>query len=61
MNDKMKSERDPDHVSYYYGFSFQVESFVRNEDFHRAQIVKFVSFTGAFTGKYVVKILTERY
>ena len=27
----------------------------RIEDFHRAQIVKFVSFTGAFTGKYVVK------
>jgi len=27
----------------------------RNEDFHAAQIVKFVSFTGAFTGKYVVK------
>ena len=29
----------------------------RIEDFHRAQIVKFVSFTGAFTGKYVVKAL----
>ena len=31
----------------------------RIEDFHRAQIVKFVSFTGAFTGKYVVKSVKE--
>jgi len=29
------------------------------EDFHQGQIVKFVSFTGAFTGKYVVKSVTE--
>ena len=29
------------------------------EDFHRAQIVKFVSFTGAFTGIYVVKSVKE--
>ena len=29
------------------------------EDFHRAQIVKFVSFTGAFTDKYVVKSIKE--
>jgi len=29
------------------------------EDFHRAQIVKFVSFTGAFTSKYVVKSVKE--
>jgi len=28
-------------------------------DFHRAQIVKFVSFAGAFTGKYVVKSVKE--
>jgi len=28
-------------------------------DFHRAQIVKFVSFTGVFTGKYVVKSVKE--
>jgi len=31
----------------------------RIENFHRAQIVKFVSFTGAFTGKYVVKSVKE--
>ena len=31
----------------------------RIEDFHRAKIVKFVSFTGAFTGKYVVKSVKE--
>ena len=31
----------------------------RIEDFHRAQIVNFVSFTGAFTGKYVVKSVKE--
>jgi len=31
----------------------------RIEDFHRAQIVKFVSFTGAFTGEYVVKSVKE--
>jgi len=31
----------------------------RIEDFHRVQIVKFVSFTGAFTGKYVVKSVKE--
>jgi len=31
----------------------------RIEDFHRAQIVKFVSFTGAFAGKYVVKSVKE--
>jgi len=29
------------------------------EDFHRAQIVKFVSFTGDFTSKYVVKSIKE--
>ena len=29
------------------------------EDFHRAKIVKFVSFTGAFTGKYDVKSVKE--
>ena len=32
----------------------------RIEDFHRAQIVKFVSFTGACTGKYVVKSVKKR-
>jgi len=26
----------------------------RIEDFHRTQIVKFISFTGTFTNKYVV-------
>jgi len=31
----------------------------RIEDFHLAQIVKFVSFTGAFTGKYVSKSVKE--
>jgi len=31
----------------------------RNEDFHRAQIVKNFSFTGTFTGKYVVKSVKE--
>jgi len=31
----------------------------RIEEFHRAQIVKFVSFTGAFTSKYVVKSVKE--
>jgi hypothetical protein len=31
----------------------------RIEDFHQAQIVKFVSFTGAFTGEYVVKSVKE--
>ena len=31
----------------------------RIEDFHRAQIVKFASFTGAFTGKYVVKSVKD--
>ena len=31
----------------------------RTEDFERGQIVKFVSFTSAFTGKYVVKIVKE--
>ena len=31
----------------------------RIEDFHRAQTVKFVSFTGAFTGRYVVKSVKE--
>ena len=31
----------------------------RLEDFHLAQIVKFVSVTGAFTGKYVVKSVKE--
>jgi len=31
----------------------------RIEDFHPAQIVKFVSFTVAFTGKYVVKSVEE--
>jgi len=31
----------------------------RIEDFHRAQIVKFVSFTGAFTSKCVVKSVKE--
>jgi len=29
------------------------------QDFHRAQIVKFVSFTGAFNSKYVVKSVEE--
>jgi len=29
------------------------------EDLHQAQIVKFVSFTGALTGKYVVKSVHE--
>ena len=31
----------------------------RTEDFHQVQIVKFVSFTGAFAGKYVVKSVKE--
>ena len=31
----------------------------RIDNFHRAQIVKFVSFTGAFTGIYVVKSVKE--
>jgi len=31
----------------------------RIEDFHRAQFVKFVNFTGVFTGKYVVKSVKE--
>jgi len=31
----------------------------RIEDFHRAQIVKFVIFTGAFTDKSVVKSVKE--
>jgi len=31
----------------------------RIEDFHRAQIVKFFSFTGAFTSQYVVKSVKE--
>jgi len=31
----------------------------RIEDFHRDKIVKFVSFTGAFTGEYVVKSVKE--
>ena len=31
----------------------------RTEDFHRAHLVKFVSFTGAFTGKHVVKSVKE--
>ena len=31
----------------------------RIEDFHRSKIVEFVSFTGAFTGKYVVKSVKE--
>ena len=29
------------------------------QEFHRAQIVKFVSFTGAFTSKYIVKSVKE--
>jgi len=31
----------------------------RVEDFHRAKIVEFVSFTGAFTGKYAVKSVNK--
>jgi len=31
----------------------------RVQDFHRAKIVEFVSFTGAFTGKYVVNPVKE--
>jgi len=28
-------------------------------DFHRAQIAKFVSFTGAYTFKYAIKFVKE--